>query len=789
MSILKSVQKKKYLGAELRRLEDFRFLTGKAVYISNIALPKMLRGAFLRSTVAHARIKNVDTSSADKLPGVFAVCTGSNLKGILGQVPSGIKYSFANYPKYYPIAFHEVNFVGEIVAVVLADNENVAVDALESISVDYEELPVISDPEKGLNDSCPCVHEEFESNLAYDIKEKFGDVEKAFDTKNVFSYKLLNQRVSPSPIETRVVIASYDQSTDELTVWSATQWPHIVRTYLSRAIHHPESKIRVIAPDLGGGFGQKSNFYPEEIIVPILAKVTGRPVCWHETRNENLVGSAHARDYIQNVRVAVEENGKIRGLCVDLVADIGAYFHFFTPAFPISAAMSIPGYYKIPSYEVRVRSVFTNKKTVDSYRGVIASEACYCMERTMDLISRDLCLDPTVVRFRNYVNPSEYPFTTVTNTINPIGDHPQSLRKILELLKYDELRVVQNRLRQEGRYIGIGFSSYWELSGFGSPTIAEAFGMEIGTFESATVRIHPTGSISVATGSSSHGQGHETAFAQIAAELFQIDPKLISVQHGDTRNTPFGVGTWASRSAPVGGTAIEQACLKVKEKATWIASHLLKSKSADLIYDDGHFYDINSPNKRLSLEEIAKEAYFGARLPTGMEPGLEAVSYFYPTEETFASGTHAAVVEVDTETGNVTLLRYISVDDFGEIINPLLVQGQVHGGVMQGLGQALYEEMVYNKEGQPITSSFLDYLIPTALNPFNGEASKFETYFYKTRTTANPIGVKGMGESGAIAAPAALANAVDDALRPFRTSLYGMPLSPERVWAQVVERA
>jgi aerobic carbon-monoxide dehydrogenase large subunit len=782
-----------FVGMPLKRKEDARFLTGRSTFITDLKLPKVLHAVFLRSNYPHAKIRRIETGAAKDIAGVFGVYTSDDFPSDIGDVPCAIKLPFVKYPRYNPIAKEEVNFAGEIVAVVLAENEYVARDALDEIVVDYDPLPAVLDQEKAIREPPDAtVHNEIPDNLAYSLKEKFGDIDGAFSsTAYRFSFKIHNQRIFSAPIETRSVKSSFDSALGELTIWTSTQYPHLIRTFVSKALNHPEDKMRVIAPDLGGGFGGKSNLYAEEIIIPYLSKLVQRPVSWVESRSESILATAHGRDVTTYVDVAVEENGRIKGMKVRILANIGAYHHFLTPAFPLILGFDIPGNYKIPAYEMDVNAIFTNKKSTDAYRGVAASEACFCMERTIDMISRELHLDPCEVRFQNYVLLEDFPYKSVIGGVNAKGDLPYSLRKTMDEMDYDSFRAAQKKQRQEKKLLGIGFSSYWELSGFGPPYLTEQMGMEHGGFESASVRILPTGKAVVTTGSSSHGQGHETAFSQIAADALQLSPDDISVLHGDTLNAPYGIGTFASRSAALGGTAIKLACDKIVEKCKIIAAFLLSGRNiensrVDLVgFEKREFFDLRNASKRISFKKIVEEAYLAMHLPPGVEPGLEAVSYFNPQEPTYASGTHSAMVEVDVESGLVKVLRYVAVNDFGTIINPLIVEGQIHGGIVQGTGQALLEEVKYGEDNQLLTVNFLDYLVPTAMDPFSSTFRGFETSTYQTETLANPLGVKGMGESGAIAAPAAVVNAVEDALMNHNRESIEMPLSPEKVWRKV----
>jgi aerobic carbon-monoxide dehydrogenase large subunit len=772
---------KQFVGAPLRRKEDFRFLKGQASFVTDVRPPGCLHAVFVRSTYSHARIRRIDSEKAKAHPGIVGVYSYQDLVGIVGQLPCAVHLPNLRHAEHYPLAGDEVNYYGEPIAVVLGESQGEAEDAAELVEIEFEKLPAVTDPEKAVR-SETLVHDDIGTNVAYEFKREFGKVSDGFaKSARTLNFKLYDQRVFSAPLETRVVVSSFDQSSGELSLWSATQVPHILRTFVSRAIKFPENKLRVITPDLGGAFGSKACVYAEEILVPLLAKFTQRPVRWVETRSESLVATCHGRDVILHVQVGVDDDGKILAMKTKVFADLGAYLHLYTPQFAPSIAVSIPSNYKIPSYSVELYCVYTNKMSTESYRGVVNAEACFFIERVMDLIASNLNLDPAEVRQRNFVQAHEHPYITITGSVNDKADHPASLRNALKNVEYTDFRRFQKNMRERGTYLGIGLSSYWELGGVYPPDLTAEIGVEHGFFESACVRVLPSGVVTVLTGTSGHGQGHETTFAQLVADALQVPPEDVYVQRTDTSALSFGVGTFGSRSAPVGGGAISIACERVKQKAFIIAASLLGVRPLDVELIEGRFIARDS-TRSLALKQIAIEAHLGTHLPPGVEPGLEGTCYFNPPKPTFASGTHVAIVQVDVESGKVKILRYLAVNDFGKIINPMIVGGQLHGGVFQGLGQALLEEVVFGENGEQLSSSFLDYLTPTSMDPLAPEFKDFELSYYSTETDANPLGVKGMGECGAIAAPPAVVNAVEDALKGLGAQFYEMPLTPEKVW-------
>jgi carbon-monoxide dehydrogenase large subunit len=583
----------------------------------------------------------------------------------------------------------------------------------------------------------------------------------------------VNQRLAPVAMECRAVQASYQQGERILTLWSTTQIPHLLRNFVAQSLKVPDNRLRVMALDVGGGFGSKLNVYPEEILTPFLAMRLGRPVKWVETRRENLLATIHGRDQINNVEVALSKDGRVLGLRCRTIADIGAYLQLFTAAIPTLTAIMALGCYKIPAISFGVTEVFTNKMATDAYRGAGRPEAAYLIERVMDLAAAELGMDPAEIRLKNMVGPKDFPYTTATGLVYDSGNYAAALKKALDLAGYKKLRAEQKRRRKQGKLFGIGLSSYVEICGTG-PASDRPPG---GGWESATVRVEPSGKVTVLSGSSPHGQGEETSFAQIVADGLGISVDDIAVLHGDTMAVPAGVGTFGSRSLAVGGTAVHLSTQKVKQKMTRIAAHLLESSAKNIVWRDGKLALKRSSKKFQTFEDVVKAAYKAYNLPRGMEPGLEATSYFSPPDYTYPFGAHVCVVEIERETGEVQIVKYVAVDDCGRVINPMMVEGQVQGGIAQSIGQALYEELVYDENGQLLTGTLMDYAVPKA-----AQLPRYLCDRTETPTPVNPLGAKGVGEAGTIGATPAVVNAVVDALAPFGVRHLDMPLKPEKVW-------
>ena len=771
------------VGSRIKRREDPRLIMGRGTYVDDIQLPRMTYAAILRSPYAHARIRSINVDKAKALPGVVAVMTGADLQG--KNVPCGWTLPDMKVAPHPALAVGKVRYTGDAVAVVVAEERYIARDALDLIEVDFEPLPVVVDAEKAIQPGAPQLHDEVPNNTTFVWKVGGGDIDKAFrEAEVVVKERIVNQRLIPNAIEPRGMVAQYTPGSGDLILWTATQIPHLVRLLLSMVIGIPEHKVRVIAPEVGGGFGSKLYLYPEEVIVATLAKTTGRPVKWIEERRENYVATTHGRDQVQYVEVAAKRDGTITGLRVKSIANMGAYLSTFAPGIPtILFGLMLAGNYRIPNIACEVTGVHTNTTLVDAYRGAGRPEATYLVERAVDLTARELGMDPAEIRRRNFVPANAFPHTTATGVTYDSGNYQPTLDKALEIAGYQQLRQEQERLRQEGKYLGIGVATYVEICGMAPSQVLGAVGAGAGGWESATVRVHPTGKVTLYSGASSHGQGHETAFAQIVGDGLGIPLEDVEVVHGDTAQVQFGIGTFGSRSAAVGGMAAVMSVNKIEEKAKKIAAFLLEAAEADLVFESGQFFVKGTPGRGITIQQVAFAAYVPHKYPTGLEPGLEATSFYDPSNFTWPFGSHVAVVEVDPETGVIKLRRYIAVDDCGRVINPLLVDGQIHGGLAQGIAQALFEEAVYDENGQLISGSLMDYAVPKADDLVNFELDRTET-----PSPVNALGVKGIGEAGTIASSAAIVNAVVDALAPLGVKHLDMPLKPERVW-QAIQQA
>ena len=771
-----TTQPAKLIGQRVKRREDPRLITGSSTYIDDIRLVDMLYMAILRSPYAHARIRRIDTSRAMQQPGVVAVFTGEDIMQVCAPLPMAHRIpQMVNTPKLYPLAVEKVRYAGEAVVAVVATDRYAARDALDAIDVEYEELPVVIDVEKALEPGAPIIHEEFGTNTAFTWNLGGGDVDEAFRQADVtVSARMLNQRIIPNPMETRGVVAQYQAN--NLTVWTSTQIPHIIRTLLSIVLSLPEHRVRVIAPEVGGGFGSKLNFYPEEALVAAVAMRLGKPIKWVEERRENFLATTHGRDQVGYVEAAAKRDGTITGLRIRILGDMGAYHELLTPLNPTVSSFMMTGAYNIPNLQAEVIGVFTNKTPTGTYRGAGRPEATYYVERIVDLVAKELNMDPVDVRRRNFVPPDRFPYTTATGLTYDSGNYELTLNRCLEIVDYQRFRQEQEQARAQGRFIGIGFSTYVEICGLAPSSVATSL-YSAGGWESATVRVEPTGKVTVLTGASPHGQGEETSFAQIAAEQLGVDIDDVVVLHGDTAIVQYGIGTFGSRALAVGGAAVVGSIDKVKAKAIRIAAHMLGANPQDMVYDNGRIYSRGNPDKSVTIQEVAQAAYQAASLPVEEEPGLEATHFFEPSNFTYPFGAHACIVEVDPATGETKIRRYVAVDDCGKVINPMLVEGQVIGGIIQGLGQALLEGAVYDENGQLVTGSFMDYALPTSTEFPNLELDRTET-----PSPVNALGAKGVGEAGTIASTPAVVNAVVDALSPLGIKHIDMPLWSERVW-------
>ena len=772
------------LGASIKRREDPRFITGRGQYVDDVKLPLMTHAAFVRSPHAHARIRSIDTSAAKSRPGVVAVYTGQDVQ--VGGLPCGWMLPGIKCPGHPVLASGKTRYVGESVAVVIGETASAAKDGAEAVKVDYEALPGISDAQKAHEKSAPQLFDEIPSNECFywTIGDKAA-VDAAFaSAARVVKQPIINQRLIPNAMEPRACVASFSPATNDLTLWVTSQNPHVHRLLMAAfVLGIPETKMRVIAPDVGGGFGSKIFVYNEEVVASWASRTLGRPVKWTAERRESFMNDAHGRDHATVAEMAFDRDGKITALRVSTHANLGAYLSTFAPLIPsFLYGPLLSGVYKIPAIFCEVWGVLTNTAPVDAYRGAGRPEATFLLERLMDRAAAELKTDPAELRRKNFIPKftDGTPYQTPVAFAYDSGDYEPALKRALELSGYDQARKDQELGRKNGRYIGIGVSTYIEACGPAPSAVAGSLGAGAGLWESGAVRVHPTGSVSVYTGSHSHGQGHETTFAQLVADNLGIPMEQVEVVHGDTAQIPFGMGTYGSRSACVGGSAIVKSLDKVKEKGRKIAAHLMEANENDLDFADGKWSVKGSPDKSKAWGEVALMAYLAHNIPAGMEPGLEATSFYDPTNFTFPFGAHVAVVEVDTDTGHVEILKYIAVDDVGKVINPMIVDGMVHGGIAQGVGQALWEHGVYTDDGQLTSGTMMDYALPRA-----DQLPMYQTDRTVTPSPVNPLGVKGAGETGTIAATPTVVNAVLDALRPLGISHIDMPLTPAKIWKAV----
>lgn len=773
------------IGAARRRKEDRRLLTGQTNWTDNIVLPGMLHMAIVRSPMAHATIDRVDTSAALQRPGVVAAFSGADLADVQGGLPCAWTVTPDMVAPTHPaLAVTEVRFVGEAVALVIARDRASAVDALEAVEVDYTPLPVVLDLEAALAEGAPLVHREAGTNRSYTWAFDSADagtgssVDAALaEAEVVVRRRFRQQRLIPSFLEPRSVVVG--QTGEQTTVWSATQVPHVLRLMLAMTTGIPEHQLRVVAPDVGGGFGGKLQVTPEEVLTLLVARKLRRPVKYTETRSESILSAHHGRDQIQDLEISARRDGTITGLKVTLLADMGAYLGLVTPGVPLLGAFMFPGIYRIPAYRFTCTGVFTTKAWTDAYRGAGRPEATFAIERIMDELAAELAMDPLELRRHNWIPTEAFPFTTVAGLTYDSGNYEAATARALELFGYEALRAEQaeRRSRQDPVQLGIGISTFTEMCGLAPSRVLGSLSYGAGGWETASVRMLPTGKVEVVTGTSPHGQGHETAWSQIVADRLGIPFDDIQVLHGDTQTSPRGLDTYGSRSLAVGGTALVMAADRVVAKAAPIAAHLLEAAEGDVEFVDGNFRVKGSPGTELPIQQIALAVFAAHNLPDGCEPNLDSDATFDPENFSYPHGTHLAAIEVDTETGGVRVRSYVCVDDIGKVINPMIVEGQVHGGLAQGIAQALYEEAVYDDDGNLVTGSFADYLIPGA-----PDLPQFVTDRTETAATSNPLGVKGVGEAGTIASTPAIVNAVIDAVRHLGVSDVPMPCTPERVW-------
>ncbi|WP_410659681.1 xanthine dehydrogenase family protein molybdopterin-binding subunit [Amycolatopsis sp. lyj-112] len=773
------------VGKARRRKEDERLITGRTRWTDNMTLPGMLHLAVLRSPFAHAKIVSIDTTEAKSAPGVIAVFTGRDLdpESAIGMPCAWPITPDMKSPRRPILASDTVNFAGEGVAVVVARTSAAAHDALEAIDVDYDELPIVLGLENALAEGAPLVHEDLGTNESavwvFDSADAGtgSSVEDAISgSEIVLKRRFRQQRLVPAFMEPRSCVV--DPTGNQLVMWASTQVPHILKTMTAATLGIPEHKVRVIAPDVGGGFGGKIAVLPEEMMSTVIARRLGKPVKWTESRSETMVAAHHGRDQIQDITITANRDGTVTGLKVELLADMGAYLGLVGPGVPILGAFMFNAIYKFPAYHFSCTNVFTNTTLTDAYRGAGRPEATFAIERIMDELAVELGMDPMELREKNWIKHEEFPFTTVAGLTYDTGNYEAATARAKELFDYDGLRREQRERREAGDSVqlGIGISTFTEMCGLAPSRVLGSLDYAAGGWEHAEIRVLPTGKIEVVTGASAHGQGHETAWSQIVADKLGVPFEDIEVIHGDTQSSHKGMDTYGSRSLVVGGVAVVNAAAKVLAKAKPIAAHLMECAEDDLEFEAGKF-SVKGTDSSTSLQDIAWAVFSAHNLPDGVEPSLDSADTFDPENFSFPHGTHLCAAEVDTETGRVKLRSYVCVDDVGVVVNPLIVEGQVHGGLAQGIAQALFEEAVHDEGGTLTTGTFADYLLPSAVDlPF------FTTDRTETASTTNPLGAKGVGEAGTIASTPAVVNAVIDAVRHFGVNDIEMPLTPMRVW-------
>jgi len=772
------------IGARVKRKEDKRYTTGSGKYTDDVRNENQAYAAFVRSPYAHANVKSIDAKTAESMPGVLAVLNGAQLTGdgigniICGWAITSKDDTPMNMGAWSALATDKVRYVGDAVAVVIANSLEEARNAAEAVEVNYEELPAIVATGDALKDGAPQVHENAPNNQIFDWE--IGD-EEATDAglktaKHVTSIDLTNNRLSPNPMEPRSAVASFDAAEDHYTLYTTSQNPHVARLVLSAFYQvAPEHKLRVIAPDVGGGFGSKIYIYPEEIVCLWASMKTKRSVKWTSTRSEAFLTDAHGRDHITHAEMGFDGDGKITGFKIDTIANLGAYMSLFSSAVPTYLyATLLAGQYHMPAIHCNVKTVYTNTTPVDAYRGAGRPEACYVIERIMEKAAREMGMDPAELRRKNFI--LEFPYQTPVIMNYDCGDFPGHLEKAQAAADVAGFAARKAEAAARGKLRGLGYSTYIEACGIAPSKAVGSLGAGVGLWESAEVRVNPVGTIEVLTGSHSHGQGHETSFAQVVADRFDLPVDNIQIVHGDTDKVQFGMGTYGSRSGPVGLSAISKACDKVENKVRQIAAHLLDANE-DEVFCEGGEVKIKGTNKALGWHEIGLAAYTGHNLPEGMEPGLKEGAFYDPSNFSFPAGCHIAEVEVDPETGVVKIVKFTATDDFGTLINPLIVEGQVHGGIGQGVGQAMLEQVVYDDQGQLLTGSYMDYCMPRA-----DDLVSFDVDHNSVPSPSNPLGVKGCGEAGAIGSPPALMNAITDAIG---TENLSMPATPSNVWQAI----
>lgn len=765
-----------YVGRALKRVEDPRLITGAATYVDDLRLPGLLHVAFVRSPYAHAHVTAIDTAAARALPGVVAVVTGQDVNAACGAVPCASDIPNLKAPKHTVLAGDRVYFVGHAVAAVVARDRYVAQDAADLIQVEYVPLPVVVDPERALEPGSPLVHPELGTNVAFTWSLTTGDeaeIERLFtQADRIVKQKIVHQRLTPMAIEPRGCVAAFHRGEKSLTLWTSTQIPHLVRTLLPGMIGVPENRLRVVAPEVGGGFGSKLNLYVEEALCSHLAMRLNAPVKWIESRRENAAATTHGRDQIGYYEVAVSREGALLAIKARTISDLGSYLQLLTPAIPTLTGLMLTGCYTFKAMRMDVSGVYTNKMSTDAYRGAGRPEATYLIERMVDLVANQLRMDPVRVRTINFPKPGDFPFHTACGLDYDTGNYPGALEKAQELAGWSALLKERAAARAGGRLFGVGVSTYVEICALGPSKAMAAGGWEWGC-----VRIEFSGKVTVITGSTPHGQGQETSFAQIAADRLGVRMDDVAVLHGDTNVAPYGRDTYGSRATVLGGTAIVLSIDKIISKATRLAAHLLETSPESVTFANGTF---SAKGRSYTWAQLAAEAYVAKNLPPGLEPGLEASTFFEPENFTFPFGTHIVAVEIDRETGEIKIVKYVAVDDCGPQINPLLVEGQVQGGIVQAMGQVLFEQTVYDENGQLLTGEFMDYPVPRA-----HDVPEFVMGSTVTPSTSNPLGIKGVGEAGTIGATPAIANAVMDALYPLGIRHLDLPLTREKVWRAI----
>jgi aerobic carbon-monoxide dehydrogenase large subunit len=772
----------KLVGQRVKRREDPRLIQGRATYVDDIKISGMQHLAFKRSDVPHGRIRAIDTSAAEAMDGVEAVFTGAQIAELVSPLPIGTPFPS---PPHRAVAVDVVRYAGEPVAVVVANDRYLARDAADAIVVDYDMLPAVVDPELAMTGKPAVLHADFPNNLAVPLVPSGTGVsadgktvddsaiDKAFAEADVLiSQRMVNHRLVPNAMEPRGVVAQYEPGKESLTIWSSTQNPHILKTMVARMLALGEDQVRAIAPEVGGGFGAKINIYPEEYVAAAIAKRLGIAVKWIEDRSEAFVATTHGRDIIAYLDLAARRDGRVLGLKMRLIADIGAYNMLFTAGIPTLTMLMANATYDIPAIRTTLTEVFTNKTPTDAYRGAGRPEATYFVERAMDMLARELKMDPAEVRRKNFIPASGFPFKTQMGAVYDSGNYEAALNLALETANWPELKAQRDRARAEGRLVGLGLAMYVEVCGMGPSS-----SMSTGGWEHAQVTVERDGRLTATTGASPHGQGNETTFAQMLADQFGVPFEHVAILHGDTAIVKQGIGTFGSRSQAVGGAALQMAGTKVKVKMAKFAAELLEASEADLVFENGTIAVKGAPASAKKFADVAAYAYVPVPLPEGLEPGLSDEAFFEPTNNTYPFGCHIAMIEIDRETGEPTLLKLVAVDDAGNLINPLIVEGQIHGGLAQGIGQAMIEEAVYDESGQLVTGSFMDYAMPRA-----ADFPRFELRNTVTPTPVNPLGAKGVGEAGTLGSTPCIVNAAVDALSELGVKHVDMMLRPEKLW-------